>query len=291
MNNLKNIILGHNSFFGINHFDNEIGRKKLITEFNNSEKISKIINFSFENNLRNFMISTVDETKSLIPKINESKKIKDELGLFILLPYINKYVRKTNELGILGVMKDVLSQQNIIDKVKISFDLMKFLSNIDYKEIIPTLIKFEMSSFKKSFIKSVILHDSLTDILVSLGRFDIILFYYEYVSKNYSCTPGFATKNLSSFLNLVKNKNIDDIYILTHVNKIGYEMNPNQAIVEEEIKKTKMNIICMSILASGYLNPAEALTYIKSLNINSNLSTVIGCSTEKHILEYINHAS
>ena len=92
-------------------------------------------------------------------------------------------------------------------------------------------------------------------------------------------------------MNLVKNKNIDDIYILTHVNKIGYEMNPNQAIVEEEIKKTKMNIICMSILASGYLNPAEALTYIKSLNINSNLSTVIGCSTEKHILEYINHAS
>lgn len=291
MNNLKNIILGHNSFFGINHFDNEIGRKKLITEFNNLEKISRIINFSFENNLRNFMISTVDETKSLIPKINESKKIKDELGLFILLPYINKYVRKTNELGILGVMKDVLSQQNIMDKVKISFDLMKFLSNIDYKEIIPTLIKFEMSSFKKSLVKSVILHDSLTDILVSLGRFDIILFYYEYVRKNYSCTPGFATKNLSSFLNLLKNKNIDDIYILTHVNKIGYEMNPNQTIVEEEIKKTKMNVICMSILASGYLNPAEALNYIKSLNINSNLSTVIGCSTKKHILEYINYAS
>jgi hypothetical protein len=291
VNNLKNIILGHNSFFGINHFDNEIGRKKLITEFNNLEKISRIINFSFENNLRNFMISTVDETKSLIPKINESKKIKDELGLFILLPYINKYVRKTNELGILGVMKDVLSQQNIMDKVKISFDLMKFLSNIDYKEIIPTLIKFEMSSFKKSLVKSVILHDSLTDILVSLGRFDIILFYYEYVRKNYSCTPGFATKNLSSFLNLLKNKNIDDIYILTHVNKIGYEMNPNQTIVEEEIKKTKMNVICMSILASGYLNPAEALNYIKSLNINSNLSTVIGCSTKKHILEYINYAS
>ncbi len=284
---LKETILGHNSFFGINHLDNELGRKKLINKFNNIENICQIINFAFKNNLNNLMISTVDETKVLIPELNKNKKIKDEMGLFVLLPYINKYVRKTNELGVLGVMKDVLSQQNLVEKVKISFDIMKFLSNIEYEQIIPLLIKFEMSPFKSSYVKSVILHDSLTDILVSLNRIDVILFYYEYVKKNYNCRPGFATKNLRSFLKVIKKTNLEDIYILTHVNKIGYEMNPNKKIVEEAIKSTEIEIICMSVLASGYLESKDAINYVKSLNINNNLSTVIGCSTEKHILEYI----
>tara|TARA_B100000989_G_scaffold296147_1_gene278729 strand:+ start:10560 stop:11435 length:876 start_codon:yes stop_codon:yes gene_type:complete len=291
MTNFKDIILGHNSLFGINHLDNEIGRKKLITKFSDLNKVKDIINFSFENNLKNLMISTVDETKFLIPKLNEDKKLKDGLGLFILLPYINKYVRKTNELGIIGAMKDALSQQSIFEKFKISYDIMKFLSNTNYKEIIPLLIKFEMSPFKNSFIKSVILHDSLTDILVSLGRHDIINFYCEFIKKNYSCTPGFATKNLISFLKLVDEQKIGDISILTHINKIGYEMNPNQKNVEEAIKKTKNNIICMSILASGYLNINEGLDYVKKQNINNNLSTVIGCSSEKHILEYVKKVS
>lgn len=291
MNKLKNIILGHNSFFGINHLDNELGRNKLITKFSNLENIYKTINFSFEQNLKNLMISTVDETKILMPKLNNNLILKNELGLFILLPYINKYVRKTNELGVLGVIREVLSQQTILDKVKIGFDVMKFLSNVDYKEIIPTLIKFEISPFKNNYLKSVILHDSLTDILVSLNRIDIIIFYYEYIKKEYSCTPGFATKNLNGFFDLIKNQNLDNIYILTHVNKIGYEMNPSQKIVEEIILNTNIKIICMSVLASGFLNFQEALDYIVSLNTNNNLSTVIGCSTKKHILEYVNYTS
>ena len=169
--------------------------------------------------------------------------------------------------------------------------MVKFLSTVDYQKIIPTLIKFEMSSFKNSYVKSIILHDSLTDILVSLKRTDVLLFYYEFVKKKYNCRPGFATKNLNNFLNLIQDKNLNDIFILTHVNKIGYEMNPNKVIIEEKIVNTKIDIICMSILASGYLKPEEALNYIKSLNINSNLSTVIGCSTENHILEYIKYVN
>ena len=106
------------------------------------------------------MISTVDESKDLIIEINKDKKLKDELGIYVLLPYINKYVRKSNELGIIGVIKDVVSQQSLIDNIKIGFDMVKFLSTIDYQKIIPTLIKFEMSSFKNSNVKSIILHDS-----------------------------------------------------------------------------------------------------------------------------------
>jgi hypothetical protein len=64
-------------------------------------------------------------------------------------------------------------------------------------------------------------------------------------------------------------------------------MNPSQKIIEETIANTKHKIICMSVLASGYLKMEEGIDYIKNLD-NKNLSTVIGCSSSKHISEYIN---
>jgi len=42
-----------------------------------------------------------------------------------------------------------------------------------------------------------------------------------------------------------------------------------------------------SVLASGYLDIEVGLDYVKNLN-NKNLSTVISCSSSKHISEYIN---
>ena len=59
-------------------------------------------------------------------------------------------------------------------------------------------------------------------------------------------------------------------------------MNTSQKIVEEAIKNTKQKIICMGVLVSDYLNIEEGLDYVKNLN-NKNLSTVIGCSSSKHI--------
>ena len=289
MNKITEIILGHNSFYGINHLDSEIGKKKLINEFDSDKKIINLLKFANENNLNNLMLSTVEESKSLIEEINRDIKLKKDLNFFVLLPYINKYVRKTNELGIMGTLKEIILNQNIKKNLMVGLDFLNFVSTSDYKSIVNNLIDFELSHFMKNNIKSVILHDSLTDILIALKRLDIIEYYNEYIKKKCGCPAGFATKNLFHFNELTKNANLDDIYILTHDNKIGFEMNPSQKIIEDTIKKTKQKIICMSVLASGYLNIDEGLDYIKNLD-NRNLSTVIGCSSTKHILEYINNS-
>lgn len=287
MNKINEIILGHNSFYGINHLDSEIGKKKLINQFDSDKKIIDLLKFANENNLKNLMISTVEESQSLIEKINKDPELKNDLNFFVLLPYINKYVRKTNELGIMGTLKEIILNQNIKKNLSVGLDFINFVSTSDYKAIVSNLIDFELRHFMKNNIKCVILHDSLTDILVALNRLDIIEYYNEYIKKKFGCLVGFATKNLLHFNKLTENAKLDDIYILTHVNKIGFEMNPSQKIIEETIANTKHKIICMSVLASGYLKMEEGIDYIKNLD-NKNLSTVIGCSSSKHISEYIN---
>ena len=167
MSKIKEIILGHNSFFGINHLDNETGRQKLIKKFGGSKNIIEILNYSVERKLNNFMISTVDESKNLIEEINKDQDLKTNLNFFVLLPYINKYVRKTNELGIIGVLKETINNQNIL---KLGMDALSFISSADYKKIVSNLIDFEIKPFVNNNIKCVILHDSLTDILVALKK-------------------------------------------------------------------------------------------------------------------------
>ena len=167
------------------------------------------------------MISTVDESKNLIEEINKDQDLKTNLNFFVLLPYINKYVRKTNELGIIGVLKETINNQNIL---KLGMDALSFISSADYKKIVSNLIDFEIKPFVNNNIKCVILHDSLTDILVALKKKDVLDFYDEYIKTNLIVKWLFL-KNLPQFLDLVGENSYKDTSILTHVNKIGYEMN------------------------------------------------------------------
>lgn len=286
MSKVNSKILGHNSFYGINHINYTKGQSKNL-EFNSDiNKIIDLLKFAIDNNINQFMTSTIDESYLLFDEINNKNKyIKDNLEIHVLLPYINKYVRKTNELGITGTLKEILNKSSLLKNIKYGFDALTLFNSASLQKIIPILIDLELKYIKDFNLKSIILHDSLTDILVALRREDIILFYAEYISKNYKTRPGFATKNIISFLNLTKNININDAYILTHVNKIGFEMNPSQKEVESTIQASELEIICMSVLASGVLDLTSAIQYLENLNVK-RLSAVIGCSTKKHIEDF-----
>ena len=114
--------------------------------------------------------------------------------------------------------------------------------------------------------KIFILHDALTDILVSLRRKDVISYFINYIKEKYKCEVGFATKNFPT-LNNFFDTFVDEVTILTHANQIGFNMNPSKEIAEREFINTKYNLIFMSVLASGFLDYKKALDYIKKIDI------------------------
>ena len=59
-------------------------------------------------------------------------------------------------------------------------------------------------------------------------------------------------------------------------------MNPEKELAEKEFKNSKYNLIFMSVMASGYLDPKTALDYINNINTTKK-DVVIGCSTKDHI--------
>ena len=129
------IILGHNSFFGINHADYEKGKKTSDKFKNNFGKIIEVLSYANEKKINNFMISTLDESETLIEEIKKTKLINN-LNFYILLPYINKFVRKSNELGVVGVLQDQLSKGSIAKNLKYGLDISNFLIKFDFKKVI-----------------------------------------------------------------------------------------------------------------------------------------------------------
>ena len=284
MSKLHNKIIGHNSFFGINHLNYQKGVNTAY-KFSKYEKIINLLEFAKKENVNQLMISTIEEGKVLINEIESNKNFSD-LKYHILLPYINKYVRLTNEFGIIGTLKQIYETNSLISNFKFGYNFINFLTTSNIENIISSLVEIETNYFDKNKISSIILHDSLTDIIVSLKKKDILNSYIKIVKEKFKCKVGFATKNLPQFLKLIEDYTDDDLMILTHINKIGFEMNPSKEEVEKVLINCKHEIICMSILASGSIPVDEAFSYIKNLKI-PNYSTVVGCSTKSHLAKYI----
>lgn len=282
------LILGHNSFFGINHADYEKGKNTSEQFINNYKKIIEIIDFAKMKGLNNFMISTLDESKYLIDEFEKSNLLK-EMNFYVLLPYINKYVRKSNEIGLIGIIKEQLTKASLKENLKHSLNLSTYFLDFDFKKILTSLVEIELQTFERVNKKIIILHDALTDILLSLKRIDIFEYFVELIEDKYKCQAGFATKNFVDLDNLFRKLSINTT-ILTHANQIGFNMNPGKSQVENSFKTTSNKIILMSVLASGYLKPEIALKYVKNLGL-SDFELVIGSSRKEHIAEIISLSS
>jgi phosphoribosylformimino-5-aminoimidazole carboxamide ribonucleotide (ProFAR) isomerase len=76
---------------------------------------------------------------------------------------------------------------------------------------------------------------------------------------------------------------IENPIVCSSINKAGYFMNPDIESYEKTIKEGKFRPIAMSVLASGAVQPKEAIEYVcKNLGIKS---VVFGASSTKNIIE------
>ena len=143
---LDNFILGHNSFFGINHANYEKGKNVSEKFKNNYDKIVDILLYAKDKNINNFMLSTLDESEYLLNEINKTP-LKESLNFYVLLPYINKYVRKSNEVGILGLIQEQLKKAPLIKNISYGIDLSTSVLRTDFKKTLSVLIDIELQAF------------------------------------------------------------------------------------------------------------------------------------------------
>ena len=282
MNRFDSILLGDNPFFGVDHLSQERARKKASTS-QNFQNALEVIKYSYKLGVKGMVVSTHPTLKDLIHKIKTESDLIDKMEFYPILPYVQGYVLKINEMGILNTLMDTLSPAGMINKMKIitngGFGIMKK----DLFKLFRTFIDIELLQLKDTKIKVIFLHDVITDLALALNMKQIFQTFQEHLHDNHKVNAGLVTKNFPLLVSKLNEWNLDYKYIMTSFNKAGFQMNPSKEECENALNIYKGNVIAMSILAGGFITLQDANEYILTQSRIRNL--VVGLSSVKHAEE------
>jgi len=287
MEKFDRIIFGDNQFFGINHMSQEKAQQ-LSEKFYNFQAILDVYQIAIDSKIRGIMLNSNDRASEICDHFVFNRSKYPELNWYPSIPYPHKYANLVSEKGIVPTINEILFKDN--SAMGILGMITKGTAAVlgkDAVKLMQMLVDLEMKMFKGLNVKVVFLQNIITDLLLGYEVKDIFYEYCEYIRKKYNATPGLITQNMPRLKSKLEDWGIDNVVICSSFNKIGYLMSPN---VETYIKSAKNNdsskyqLMAMSTLASGAINPVEAFKFISRQNIQS---VVFGASSKEHIKQSI----
>lgn len=278
------VILGHNQFIGVSHLSQEFARIKT-EQFSDDKKAVDLIKTSLDFGVNGMMLSTHHRAKDILDLIR-AEGLSDELNVYPLIPYAQGYVRKLNEVGIIGLLNEILKPAGGAEKFNILFKGGLAFLRRDVIKLLETLLDIELLVFKGFNVKAVFLHNVLTDLGLALEAKELFEIYIDHIREHYNAVPAFGTMNFANLVKAFDAWGIENPLIMASFNKAGFQMNPSREECERCLRDYDVEVLAMSTLAAGYLRPKEAYAYLFSLpNIKS---IVVGVSTREHAEETFN---
>lgn len=287
--NEKLLLVGDNPFHSISHLSQDRSRARL-GAVSNPEHAAGLVLISLENGANGFMFSVSDTTLSILRTIRGKGKVED-LALYPIVPYAYEYVRLATQAGgVPGLAKNLAKQLVMSGNVRALILGLKGLIRTDVAALMEAYLTYELSRIRSAGghganIGSLLLHQLVTDMALALNLKWLFKSYVDFLSRK-GITPGFNTGNFTYLVNKFAEWDIDlgRTLVAAPFNKVGFQMNPSKADCEKALNRLpEPSVIAISILAAGYLRPAEAIDYIVKLpNVRG---VAVGVSNERHAHE------
>jgi len=281
---VDSIILGHNPFFGVDHLSQERGNEKA-KKFEDISEVTQILHHCHDLGVRGMMMSTHPRATAICESFRNDTKLS-QWRAYPLVPYIQKYVRGSNEKGLVNLVIDTLGQATMGQKLSMIFrGGVGFLAK-DVKQALTLLIDVELLPFKGVNMGAVFLHDTLTDLALGLGLHPLLDLFRDHVEKTYGVQAGFVTKNLPMLRRALEARGWRNPLIMASFNSIGFYVNPSLEEVSGSLKQPGVNLVAMNTLASGKLNPEKAYKFLSPYSTVK--SVVVGVSRKESATQTIN---
>jgi len=279
---MPRVVLGHNQFFGVDHLSSQRGAQRA-AYFADVQNVITVIRLAHQAGANGLMLSTHPRAIAICDALRNDQELRANLQIVPLLPYAQKYVTKANEVGMVRAVTGTLSEASMRDRLGLGVDFVRTVLRRDPVDMVRALIRLELRVFRSLPIPVVFLHDAISDLLLSLGTPKVFDIYRSTLLKRFGARAGVATKNLPLLLERFRAWGLEVPVILTHVNKAGFHINPSLEAHEKCLRDGQLEVMAMGTLASGFLKPIEAATYVRQFPAVK--SVVIGTSTPSHITE------
>jgi hypothetical protein len=280
---LDRIIFGDNQFFGINHMSEE--KAQALTEkFRNLQSIIDVIDIAYDCGIRAFMLNSHDRAMDICDHIRNNPGKYADLTLYPSIPYAHKYANAVAQKGIFGTLKDTIIANNTLSDVAgLLTKGGSLLFEKDMTKVMQMLVDIEMKIFRGINVKVLFLQNIVTDLLLGFRVKEIFIDFVSHLKNNHGVEAGFVTMNMPMLVDFLNDCGIENPVVCSAINKAGYFMNPNIETYEDAVKNKNFRPIAMSILASGAVNPDDAVKYV--CDQREIQSIVFGASSSKHIIQ------
>lgn len=274
---MKQVILGDNQFFGINHMSEEKARAQAI-KFQDMSAIIEAIDIAYDEGIRVFMCTTHERVADICDHVRANPDRYRDFQFYPCMPYAHKYANAVTEKGLVGALRSFLPEENIISAL---IGGAMSVARKDIEGLAAMLIDAEMKMFRGLQTPVIFLQNVVSDLLLGLGMNDAFVIFSNYVKCRYNAEPGFITMNAPRLLDALEGCGIDNPIICSNVNKIGFRMSGGLERYEAIIATRRFRPIAMSVLASGAIPPDEAIDYVcRQPKIES---IVFGASSRQNI--------
>jgi len=279
LGNNYSVFLGDNPFFGVNHLSQELARQKA-TKSQNFDNILEVMNYSFNLGVKRMVISTHPELRDLIQHLKTNSDLIYKFHFYPILPYAQGYVSRVTEMGMINTLQEILSSAGLKNKIRMLAQGGLGVIRKDFHKLFTVLIDLELLQLKNAKIKTVFLHDVVTDLALALNIKSIFKSFQDHVHDAHRADVGFVTKNFPLLISKMREWDLYFPKIMTSFNKVGFQMNPSKLKCEQTLSEYEGEVIAMSVLAGGYLELKEAYDYISTLP--KIRTVVIGISSTEH---------
>ena len=279
---IPRVVLGHNQFFGVDHLSSQRGAERA-AYFADVRNVLTVIRLAYQAGANGLMLSTHPRAIAICDALRKDEELRSNLQIVPLLPYAQKYVTKANEVGMVRAVTGTLSDASMRDRLGLGADFVRTVLRRDPIDMVRALIRLELRMFRRLPVPVVFLHDAISDLLLSLGAPKVFDVYRRTLQKRFGARAGVATKNLPLLLDRFATWGLETPVVLTHVNKVGFHVNPSLGAHEQCLRDGSLEVMAMGTLASGFLKPVEAAAYVRQFPAVK--SVVIGTSSPSHINE------
>ena len=274
------LLLGHNQFLGISHISEERSRE-LEKKFSDVKNIYRVVEKAVDEGFKGMIIETHPRMLEFVEYYKKNRTF--DIDFYLQLPYVQGYIQKMNEQGLTGLVFEIVRCGGI---KTFSNTIIKNLINYvkkDYIDIAISFLQFERAPFQDINIKAILLHNVVTDLLLSLKISMALEEYSIFVKEKMEMKPGFITCNFELFKKNFEECNVKPPLVMTPINPGGWDMNPSSIAVETALRNYTGEVIAMNILGGGSFSLSVSSSYLKSFkNIKY---CVIGASSKEHIIE------
>lgn len=248
----------------------------------------RIIEAAAEAGASGYTFSTHPINLQVLAELKQSDMLKDKFELHPVLPYAQGYVRLANEKGMRGLVNETLSKLPVLDRARTVIETGFSALKLDPIGLMKSYLDLELQPYlnvkpENSKIRSVLLHEVVTDLCLGLGNVRMLGAFAQHIRERYHASPGFVTYNLVRFVEVFRQEGLalEDMTIMTPFNSIGYQMSQSRQSCEGCLSALdEGDVIAMSIMAGGYSKLDDAVSYISGLP--KLFGVAVGVSSEEH---------